>query len=66
MWSQHITREQPSFLLLNYKTFSGLIDTNVNVTIIASMFWLQKWPTLKLSSILIGGQVPNWGKNKEF
>lgn len=56
MWSQHITREQPSFLLLNYKTFSGLIDTNnVNVTIIASMFWLQKWPTLKLSSILIGG-----------
>jgi hypothetical protein len=60
-WVQSITNQRPNLkLIIEGKSFEGLIDTGADVTIIRGQDWPSTWP---LSDTLIHLQVIDYANN---
>lgn len=67
-WVQHITDQKPSLTLwLDGKSFTGLIDTGADVTIIKQEDWPSSWPTTETMTNLRGiGQSTNPKQSSKY
>lgn len=60
-WVQQITENRPTLeLKLNGKTFTGIIDTGADATVISKSYWPHNWPLTTAATHLRGiGQSTN-------
>ena len=54
LWTSIVSEYAQPNIKINGKTFSGLLDTGSDITIISKHFWLKSWPIQKISCQISG------------